>query len=128
MKTGAIWLLLIALAMLNGIVREKYLVPLLGQQIALPVSGIFLSAMIFVVTFVLLPFLGTLKPSQYWLVGGMWLCITVLFEFIFGRYAMGQSWEKLLDAYNVLEGNLWVLVLLITALSPYLAAKLRGLV
>jgi len=128
LKAGGIWTFFIFLAILNGIFRDKCLVPLLGQRLALPLSGISLSVLIFLVTFVFLPVFGTLEPVQYWLIGGGWLVMTVLFEFIFGLYVMGDSWEKLLDAYNVLKGNLWLLVLLTTALSPYLAARLRGLV
>jgi len=128
LKAGGIWTFFIVLAILNGIFRDKCLAPLLGQRLALPLSGICLSVLIFWVTFVFLPVFGTLEPVQYWVIGGGWLVMTVLFEFIFGLYVMGDSWEKLLDAYNVLKGNLWLLVLLTTALSPYLAARLRGLV
>lgn len=95
---------------------------------SLPLSGISLSILILVATLLLLPFLGVLSPSQYWLVGGMWLLLTVLFEFLFGHYVMGDPWAKLLEAYNILKGNLWLLVLLVTAAAPYLAARLRGFI
>ncbi len=75
----------------------------------------------------LVPFLGAVIPSHYWLVGGMWVAMTVLFEFSFGHYIVGNSWRVLLEAYNLLEGNLWIVMLITTAVSPYLAAKLRGL-
>jgi hypothetical protein len=55
----------------------------------------------------------------------MWLLLTVLFELLFGHYVMGDPWTKLLEAYNILKGNLWVLVLLVTPAAPYLAARLR---
>lgn len=54
----------------------------------------------------LVPFLGAVIPSHYWLVGGMWVAMTVLFEFSFGHYIVGNSWRVLLEAYNLLEGNL----------------------
>jgi hypothetical protein len=54
--------------------------------------------------------------------------MTVLFEFLFGRFVAGKSWEELLQAYNILTGNLWLLVLVVIAVSPYLAARVRGLV
>jgi hypothetical protein len=128
LKACGVWVFLVLLAILNGTVREKVLVPLLGTQWALPLSGISLSVLILVTTLLLLPFLGVLSSSQYWLVGGMWLLLTVLFEFLFGHYVMGDPWTKLLEAYNILKGNLWVLVLLVTAAAPYLAARLRGFI
>jgi hypothetical protein len=128
LKAIGVWILLVLLAMLNGVVREKFLAPLLGAQWALPLSGISLSVLILVATLLLLPFLGVLSPSQYWIVGGMWLLLTFLFEFLFEYYVLGDPWAKLLEAYNILQGNLWVLVLLVTAAAPYLAARLRGFI
>jgi hypothetical protein len=143
LKACGVWVLLVLLAILNGTVQERLLVPWLGAQWALPLSGIPLSVLILVATLLLLPFLGILSPSsllkdghipvpspraQYWLVGGMWLLLTILFEFLFGHYVLGEPWTKLLEAYNIRKGNLWVLVLLVTAAAPYLAARLRGFI
>ncbi|AJE04247.1 hypothetical protein [Geobacter pickeringii] len=127
LKGCGIWLLFVPLGILNGGLREKVLNPLLGQRVALPLSGVTLGILIVAVTALLIPSLGVLRPSRYWLVGGGWLVMTVFFEFFFGRCVMGHSWAKLLEAYNVLTGNLWVVVLLVIAAAPYLAARLRGL-
>ncbi|MGQ9625254.1 MAG: hypothetical protein ACUVT9_07815 [Candidatus Bathycorpusculaceae bacterium] len=48
-----------------------------------------------------------------------------MFEFIAGHYVFGNSWEKLLADYNLLEGRLWSLVLLTILIAPYIANKLR---
>ncbi|WP_298431591.1 hypothetical protein [Geobacter sp.] len=127
LKACGIWLLFIPLGILNGTVREKIMNPLLGEKAALPLSGVTLAGLIFAVTALLIPSLGPLRPSSYWLIGGAWLVLTVFFEFFFGRVVMGHSWAKLLEAYNLFTGNLWVAVLLVIAVSPYLAARLRGL-
>ena len=127
LRACGLWVLLVGLAILNGAMRERLFVPLLGQSRALPLSGISLSILIFLITVLLVPFLGAVIPSHYWIIGGMWVLMTVLFEFSFGHYIMGESWRTLLEAYNLLEGNLWVVVLITTAVSPYLGAKLRGL-
>ncbi|WP_298267584.1 hypothetical protein [Geobacter sp.] len=127
LKAGGIWLLFIPLGIVNGTVREKILNPLLGERTALPLSGVTLAVLIFAVTALLIPSLGPLRPSRYWLIGGAWLVLTVFFEFFFGRVVMGHSWARLLEAYNVATGNLWVAVLLVIAVSPSLAARLRGI-
>ena len=44
--------------------------------------------------------------------------LTVSFEFGFGRLVMKHSWERLLHDYNILEGRVWILVLLWTLLAP----------
>jgi hypothetical protein len=51
--------------------------------------------------------------------------LTVLFEFGLGR-AQGKSWTELLAAYSFQGGNLWPVVLVLTAAAPALAARLRG--
>ena len=60
-------------------------------------------------------------------VGMMWLGFTVTFEFIFGHYVVGHPWAHLLYDYNLLQGRLWVLVLVWTVFAPLAVFKLRGL-
>jgi hypothetical protein len=51
---------------------------------------------------------------------------TIAFEFLFGHYVMGHSWDSLWADYNVLQGRLWPLVLIVTLFGPMLAWKIRG--
>ena len=38
--------------------------------------------------------------------------MTVAFEFGFGHFVAGHSWQRLLGDYNLLEGRVWLLFLL----------------
>lgn len=125
-KSSALWSLLMAAAILNGALRDFAITPVFGAAAALPLSGISLSLLIFLVTVILLPRLGTLSSGQCRIIGVQWLCMTLLFEFVFGCYVAGKSAAQLLQAYDVTTGNLWVLVLLVTLVSPCLAARLRA--
>ena len=127
-KACGLWVLLVPLAIFNGAIREGVLAPMLGQRLALPLSGVSLSALIFLFALAVSPWLGASAAAHYVAAGVTWLLMTVLFEFLFGYYAMGKSWSQLLAAYNVVDGNLWVLVLISTSVSPYLGAKIRGLI
>lgn len=122
------WVPLVPLAILNAGLREVWLAPALGRPLALPLSGVSLSVLIFLFTLAVAPRLRASARVQYAAVGATWLLLTVLFEFVFGRYVVGHPWARLLDAYDVASGNLWVVVLLSTAASPYCAAKVRRLV
>jgi hypothetical protein len=51
-------------------------------------------------------------------IGTAWAVLTVLFEFGFGRYVDGDSWEELFENYDLRKGNLWPLVLLSIAAGP----------
>ena len=50
--------------------------------------------------------------------GAIWVVLSVLFEFGFGHYVDDDSWEELLDNYDLTEGNLWILILLWIGVGP----------
>lgn len=124
-KAFVVWIGILLLAIANGVLREAFLIPILGEISGLILSGILLSiCIIFAVNFTL-PWIGRTQVANYVLIGIGWLCITLLFEFSFGR-AQGKSWQQLFEAYLFKDGNIWPIVLLVTGMSPYLSAKIRG--
>lgn len=58
-------------------------------------------------------------------VGLFWVVITIIFEFVFGHYVMGNSWQKLFADYNLLDGRLWVLVLINNLSAPLISGKIK---
>ena len=119
-----IWLLcFIPVAILNGGLREYVLVEAIGEEWALPVSGIVLSVCIFLITWLLLPrMIKAFTSKDGWLIGIGW---ALFFEFAAGL-AGGSTVSELLAAYNPLSGNLWLLVLLTTLLSPVIVRKVKA--
>lgn len=55
--------------------------------------------------------------------GAFWALLTMAFEFGFGRWVAGHSWERLLADYDLMSGRIWVLVLLTMLLGPLLASQ-----
>lgn len=127
LRAVAAWLLILRLAMLNGVVREVLLVPALGGPIALVTSGLLLSCCILIVAVALARWLGLLTTKRCLSVGTIWLTLTLLFEFGFERLVQRRSWADLLAAYRFEDGNIWPVVLVVTFVSPLLAAYVRGL-
>lgn len=125
LKALVIWGGILALAVSNGMLRESLLIPVFGTPAALVLSGLLLSALIIGVTYLSLPWLQISHPLQLCAVGLGWLALTLVFEFSFGVW-QGKSWSELLEAYIFKDGNIWPVVLVATALAPYIAAKLRG--
>lgn len=124
LKALTIWLCILALAIANGLLREAVLLPAFGIPSAFIVSGLLLSALIITVAWLSLPWLHLRRPQQVWLVGFGWLALTLAFEFSFGL-AQGKSWPVMLEAYTFNDGNLWPVVLAVTACAPFIAAKMR---
>lgn len=127
LKAFVLWLLILVCAVLNGFFREAVLLPNLGMPIALVLSGILLASCILVVALVLVPWLGRLGTAQALCLGCFWLCLTLAFEFGFGRLVRKATWPELLEAYAFKDGNLWPLVLVVTFLAPLLAVRAREL-
>ena len=126
LKAAALWFAVLALAMANGIAREKVLVPAIGPFAALVASGIILSACVFLVALAAAPWYGRLSSMRWLGVGVFWLAMTLAFEFGFGRLVQHKGWTELFEAYTFKGGNIWPLVLLVVLLAPWAAAKLRG--
>jgi hypothetical protein len=126
-RAVVVWLVLCAVAVANGTVRQFLLVPRLGPSAGHVLSSLSLSALIFLVTWLCIRWIGPATPQEAWAVGALWLTATIAFEFGAGHYLFGNSWPKLLADYDVRQGRVWVLVLLATVLAPRWAAAARGL-
>lgn len=121
------WVVILIMAFLNGILREKLLIPVIGPFAALITSGLILSGLIFLVAYMALPGLGRLTAAEYLLVGFVWLALTLVFEFSFGLFVEHKELSELLQAYTFKGGNIWPLVPASAFISPWLTARVRGL-
>ena len=126
-KSILIWLSIIPLAILNGGFREKFLIFWVGENYAEPISGFILCLLIFIVSLIFIPRLGKGKPKTYWKMGTLWVALTIVFETVIG-ITMGNTLTELLNAYNITTGNLWLLVVLFTGITPWLVAKIKRIV
>lgn len=119
-----VWFVIVVLAILNGIMRESLYNSLFDPLIARAVSSIVLIVLIFVIVYISMTKSGMVFLSQeaIWL-GAFWLALTIIFEFLFGHFIMGNTWSELLQDYNILEGHLWPLVLVTVFISPYAVSK-----
>jgi len=126
LKASIIWFVIALLAIANGLFRESVLVPNFGQSMALPVSGMLLSLIVFIVTYLSFPLFGKHNTTAYFLIGLQWVLMTLMFEFLFGHYVMGKSWSDIMEVFNITRGNLFSIVLIISLFSPLLVAKIKG--
>jgi hypothetical protein len=124
-KAILMWLLLLVVMMGNGVLRVLVLQPRLGESLARQgacLSGIVL---ILVMTGLFMRRLGPFSRGELLKIGALWLVLTVAFEFLFGRFVTGASWEALLAEYDLTRGRLWPLVLSTTLIAPWLWSVVR---
>ncbi len=127
-KAVGIWVVILVAAIINGIAREKILIPAMGFDLALPISGLVLSVLVLLIVLIFVPFIGTKQAWHCFTIGLFWVGLTLLFEFIFGRYILGNSWQEICEIFNIKKGDLFSIVLIVMFFSPWLAAKLRGII
>ena len=127
-KGTGIWLLIMLAAITNGMLRESLLEPALGTEAALLLSGILLMLIIFAMSWLFAPLFGRSNTSTWLAVGLLWVALTLAFEYRFGHFVAGIPWDEIDRVFDLRSGNLFSLALLAAFLSPWLAARLRGLV
>jgi hypothetical protein len=120
------WLGLVVLGIINGMIRNSVYAKVLGELLAHQVSTVTLIVLIGLYTWVLSGWWKIQSTRQAVAIGLIWLTLTVIFEFLFGHYVVGHPWSRLLHDYNILQGRVWVLVLIWTAVVPYFMYRLRG--
>lgn len=127
LRAIVVWSAILIGAIANGYVRQAWIIPRTGDTLGHVISTISLSLIVACLAWLTIGWIGpTTKQESLWL-GALWLLLTLAFEFIAGHFLFGQPWSRLLADYNVAKGRIWVLVLITTTMSPFVAARARGL-
>jgi hypothetical protein len=121
-----VWLIFIAAESLNGTIRTLWLVPALGDFWAHQISFMIGSLLVLAIATLFIRWLQASSILQLIGVGILWLLLTVVFEIVLGRFIFAYSWERIAADYNLLKGGLMPIGLVLLALSPVIAAKIRG--
>ena len=122
-----IWLVLIVAEIVHGILRAIVLVPVVGEFRSNQIGVFTGSAIILLIAYFTIRWIGARRPNELLLLGLLWLVLTVVFEVLFGRFVVGLSWQRIWADYNLTQGGLMPLGLLVLLFSPMLALKLQKL-
>ena len=119
------WLPGIPIAILNGSIRVNFFSKYLNEIHAHQLSVLSFVLLFGLYVWLVFPWLKLKSRRESFIVGPIWVLLTIVFEFVFGHFAMGHSWDVLLHDYNIFEGRLWLLVLVSIFLAPFLVSLLR---
>lgn len=119
------WIPMVFIAIANGALRQvwygKYLSELHAHQLSTLIGALLFAVYIWVV----MRYWKPVSAGQAMSIGLVWLGLTVAFEFLFGHFAMGHPWARLLQDYNLLAGRVWSLLLIGVAVAPYFFYRLQ---
>jgi uncharacterized membrane protein YhaH (DUF805 family) len=124
---GALWWLAIAaVCFALGAIGDGLLYRRMGPA-TVPLTGLAMCAAIFAVAWFCVPRIAGTNRTGYWLLGALWLVLTVAFECAEAVLVEHASIDQIVAAYNPLTGNLWLLVVATAQGSPRLVAAIRHL-
>ncbi len=114
------WFPMILIAIANGLFREKILRSRLNELQAHQASSVTMIVLLGMYFWILFKIWFPASANQTLVIGLIWLVLTIIFEFLFGHYVAGHSWDRLLQDYNILKGRIWIFVLIWMLIAPYI--------
>lgn len=124
LRYSLLWFALAIVAIANGILREqtygKAVSELSAHQIS-TLTGIVMSGLF---VYIVHRFWPIGSSTQAWTIGVIWLISTVVFEFTFGHYVAGHTWNHLLNDYNIFQGRVWLLFLVWVLIMPVVIRRM----
>lgn len=119
-----IWLLIMAAESAQGALR-RFLFDADTVFVARQAAVLISCAMFFAITWFSARWMDLRTARGALLVGVLWVALSLAFEIGLGR-ALGASWPRLLEDYDVSRGGLMPFGLLFMALTPWLVRHLQG--
>lgn len=120
------WIPMVFIAIANGLFREKFFASRMTELQAHQASTISILILFSIYIWILLALVKPESAKQAMMIGLLWLGLTVIFEFLFGHYVAGHSWQRLFNDYNILQGRVWIVVLIWITVGPYVIYKLQN--
>lgn len=118
------WVVIIVAESIHGVMRQIYLLPLVGDLRARQIGVFVGSAIVFAIAMAFSRWIGARTLGAQLAVGLVWVALTVAFEFALGTM-LGLTRERMLADYDIANGGLMGLGLLFMLSAPALAARLR---
>ncbi|MCW5960720.1 MAG: hypothetical protein KIS76_11205 [Pyrinomonadaceae bacterium] len=126
LRSILVWFLIIFVEIIHGTVRQLFLAPVVGDFPARRIAVFTGMILIFLVTLIFIRRIDAPDNRSLFLIGFIWVFLTVLFEFSLGIFVFNFSWTRLMEDYNIARGGLMAFGLLFLFFAPYLADRLRN--
>lgn len=124
LKSFGIWFILAISAIVVATFRVNVLLPKFGEHTAHQIGTVLYLIVQFAIIYFFIKKMKVKETKTLLSIGMFWVFITIIFEFAFGHYVMGHSWQKLFADYNLLNGRLWILVLINNLIAPLISRKI----
>jgi hypothetical protein len=120
-----VWFVFITVESILGTLRVLFLEPRMGAEVAQRIGLITGSAALLIVTYLLIVWMRAEGRAALLGVGALWLVLTFSFEMVVGRLR-GRNWQSLLADYDITQGGLMSIAMLLLLFAPLIAAAFRN--
>ena len=120
-----VWLVISVVEVTHGVARVAFLQPVVGDFRARQIAVFSGSLLIIATAFVFRRWLSTTSAGDCFVVGGVWVVLTLGFELALARLALDLPWERVLSDYNLWEGGLMPIGLMVMLLTPLIVFRVR---
>lgn len=127
-RSLTVWTAIIVAESIHGTARVLFLQPYVGDLRARQIGVFTGSLIIFVIVFALVRWVGARTVSQLLSIGSLWVVLTLIFELGLGRVIMAYSWERIISDYNIFEGGLLSVGMVVLLFAPLVTARIQRLI
>ena len=124
-RIAGVWLAMAVAMSANGVVRETVFKRVMSTGVAGVVSAVLGIVLIGVITKLGFRPLRLVQPTTSQLVGLslVLVVLTVTFETAMGLLVDRKSWRELLDHYAIWRGELWPIIVVWLAMTPFVWSR-----
>jgi hypothetical protein len=126
LRGSVVWLIIIVAESVHGTLRELFLTPLIGDVRARQFSFVTALVMILTIALIFVSWIRASRKRELLVVGISWAILTFVFEAFVVRPFFGFSWQRFFVDYDISQGGLMVVGLLVLAFTPLIAAWTRA--
>jgi hypothetical protein len=119
LKFILLWLPMPVIAIINAVLRETLFAKSFSQKAAHQLSTVTILIFLGIYIYIILNRWRLENFSQAVWTGVIWCMLTIIFEFTLG-FAAKKSLSEIIKAYDILNGELWVLVPIFLLSAPAL--------
>lgn len=120
-----VWIVIMAVETLHGVLRGVFLVPVTGEAMASRIGWPVGALLVLGLATALIRWTGLKDRGSLLRLGLAWAALTFVFEIAIGMLR-GLAPFQIAAEINPLSGGLLVYSLIVVALAPLAAARLRG--
>lgn len=125
MRAFVVWLAIIAVETIHGIIRSLFIAPIMGDLPSRQLGVLIGSMLIFGVAYWLICWIHPINSSEKFLVGILWVVLTIGFEIGLGTLA-GFSFDRIVEDYDIQRGGLMLFGLTFMLFTPYLGGRIKN--